>query len=158
MNIDAPVSAIMSIDLKTLRGRDSIAKAKEIFDAYKIHHLPIIGFNTIKGILSKADLIYFLRGSIRGKGDGLLEETRLKSWTVEEIMVEEVVTLQKDAPIQNALEIFKENKVHCLCILDGQKLVGVLTPHDIILGLLKNSWNKAFIKAAPISNGSVKVE
>ena len=135
MNIAVSVTNIMSTNLVTIAGRDSIRKAKAIFEQHNIHHLPVINFKNIKGILSKVDLMHFLQGSVKGGGNGLLEETRLRSWKVEEIMSKEVVTLTTANSIADALDIFKLNKVHCLPILENEELVGILTPHDFILAL-----------------------
>jgi len=142
INITAPISTIMSTNLKTVLGRDSIAKAKEIFDNHKIHHLPVIGFNTVRGVLSKVDLITFLRGSLRNRTDDFLEETRLKSWKVDEIMTPNFVALNKNDSVIKALEIFASNEVHCILIQEEEQLVGILTPHDIILSLAKKGKRK----------------
>jgi acetoin utilization protein AcuB len=133
MNILAPVSSIMSTDLVTLLSNEPLAKAKELFEKDNIHHIPVVGFKEIIGILSKSDLLHFMRGSIRGKGDQILEETRLNAWKVDEIMQKDVLTLQKTDTIINALDIFKNNRIHCIPILDGTTLVGIVTPHDVIM-------------------------
>ncbi|MEM1118988.1 MAG: CBS domain-containing protein [Bacteroidota bacterium] len=135
MNVAASITSIMSTNLVTVNCKDALGKAKAIFEAHNIHHLPVIDFKTIRGILSKVDLLHFIEGSVRGRGNGLLEETRLRSWKVEEIMNEKLVTLTTDHTIADALDIFKLNQVHCLPILNGENLVGILTPHDFILAL-----------------------
>ncbi len=132
MNALAPISTIMSTDLKTLHPDDAVEKAKAIFEANNIHHIPVVGFRKILGILSKTDLMHFLRGYVRSRGDELLENTRLKAWKVEEIMQEEVVYLDEDDTMMKALDIFRMNRIHAIPILRGEELVGTVTPHDII--------------------------
>lgn len=144
MNLALSVTTIMSQNLLTIKGRDPVGKAKAIFDSYNVHHLPVVHFRTIKGILSKADLNHFLKGSVRGDNNGILEESRLRSWKVEEIMNEEVVTLTAENSISDALDIFKLNKVHCLPILENDQLIGILTPHDFILSLAKAKDNQHY--------------
>lgn len=142
MNVLAPVSTIMSTDLKTLTPSEPVGKAKELFEKHPIHHIPVVGFKKIIGILSKTDLMYFLRGKIRGRGDELLEETRLRAWKVEEIMNANVVTLEKDDTIMKALDIFERNQIHCIPVLDGEILSGIVTPHDIILKVREEALKK----------------
>jgi len=144
MNIAASITTIMSTNLVTIAGRDPIGKAKAIFEEYNIHHLPVVNFKNIKGILSKVDLLHFLEGSVRGGGNGLLEETRLRSWKVEEIMNTAVTTLTTANSIADALDIFKLNKVHCLPILENEELVGILTPHDFILALAQEKEKQEY--------------
>lgn len=136
MDVLAPVSTIMTTDLVTLLTDEPLAKAKKLFEKDNIHHIPVVGFKKIIGILSKSDLLYFMR-SAKGRGDQLIEETRLRSWKVDEIMRKEVFTLQKNDTIIQALDIFKNNQIHCIPILDGEVLVGIITPHDIILEVRK---------------------
>ena len=142
MNVLAPVSSIMSTDLKTLLIEDAVIKAKELFDGHNIHHIPIVGFKKIIGIISKSDLLHFLRGSGRGRGDEILEATRLRAWKVEELMNKEVFTLQQEDTIMRALDIFKNNQIHCIPILDNEELVGIVTPHDIILKVREEAMNQ----------------
>ena len=56
MDVLAPISSIMTPNLITLTQSDSVAKAMELFEKENIHHIPIIGFSKIIGILSKSDL------------------------------------------------------------------------------------------------------
>ncbi len=137
MDVTAPVSTIMSTDLKILQADDALEKAKALFEQHNIHHIPVVGFKEIVGILSETDLMHFLRGFARGKGDELLEQTRLRAWKVKEIMNKNLNTLTKDASIMEALEVFKLNQIHCIPILEEKALVGIITPHDIILKLVE---------------------
>lgn len=137
MDILAPISTIMSSNLTTLLQDEPLAKAKELFEKENIHHIPVVGFKKIIGILSKSDLLHFMRGTIRGRGDEILERTRLRSWEVKEIMQKNVFTLQKTATIFSALDAFRNNQIHCIPILDGEILVGIITPYDILMEVRK---------------------
>ncbi len=137
MDVLAPISTIMTDNLTTLLQDEPLAKAKELFEKENIHHIPVVGFKKIIGILSKTDLLHFMRGSIRGRGDEILEATRLRACLVSEIMNKDVFTLQKTDTIFQALDVFKDNLIHCVPVLEGEVLVGILTPHDIILQVRK---------------------
>jgi acetoin utilization protein AcuB len=65
----------------------------------------------------------------------MLNEVRLKNYTVEEIMTTGLATLGPDDLIQTALNIFKENLFHALPIVKDGKLVGLLSAQDIIVAL-----------------------
>jgi len=137
MNVLAPISTIMTTNLTTLLQDEPLAKAKELFEKENIHHIPVIGFNKITGILSKSDLLHFMRGTIRGRGDELIEQTRLRSWQAKEIMHDKVACLQQTDTIIQALDIFKNNQIHCIPILDEEVLVGILTPYDVLMQVRK---------------------
>ena len=137
MDLTASVSTIMTTELKILQAEDPLEKAKELFEKHNIHHIPVVSFKKITGILSKTDLMHFLRGFTRSRGDELLEQTRLRAWKVNEIMNEKLITLTINNSIMDALKVFKLNKVHCIPVLEEEEeLVGIVTPHDIILKLV----------------------
>lgn len=142
MDVLAPVSSIMSTSLTTLMQDEPLARAKELFEKENIHHIPVVGFRKIIGILSKSDLLHFMRGTIRGEGDEILERTRLRSWLVKEIMNEGVFCLQQKDTIIQALDIFKNNKIHCIPILDEESLVGIITPYDILMKVREEGMKK----------------
>lgn len=137
MDVLAPISTTMTNNLTTLLQDEPLSKAKELFEKENIRHIPVVGFRKIIGILSKSDLLHFMRGTIRGKSYELLEKTRLRSWQVCEIMHKNVSTLQKEDTIFQALDVFKNNLIHCIPILDGEELVGIITPYDIVMQVRK---------------------
>lgn len=137
MNVLNPVSRIMSTNLKVLVQTDSIKKAQELFETHKVHHLPVVSDRKIVGIVSKSDFLYFIKQVAEGSQDDLIQQTLLTSLKVEQIMTKEVVTIQKEHTTMKALEIFARNQFHCLPVLDGEVLVGIVTPYDFIKKVIK---------------------
>jgi CBS domain-containing protein len=140
MNILAPVSTIMTEKLFTVNPKDKLSVVKEIFDTNKIHHLPVVRYKTIVGMLSKSDLLYFLKGASYDNGyEDMLNEARLNNYTAEEIMTTGLAKVSSKDRIGVAVEVFKENLFHAIPIVDNGELVGILTTYDIIRTLsLKN--------------------
>ena len=140
MDILAPVSTIMTKKLLTVNPKDKLSVVKEIFDAHKIHHLPVVRFKTIVGILSKTDLLYFLKGATYENGyEDMLNEARLSNYTADEIMTTGMAKVTSKDRIGVAVEVFKENLFHAIPVVDDGELVGILTTYDIIRTLsLKN--------------------
>ena len=62
MDVFAPISQIMSKDLITVNEKDKLSVIKEIFGKYNIHHIPVVRFRSIVGIISKTDYLFFVRG------------------------------------------------------------------------------------------------
>jgi acetoin utilization protein AcuB len=113
---------------------------KGIFDKNKIHHLPVVRYKTIVGIISKTDLLYFLKGVTHESGyEDMLNEARLNNYTAEEIMTTGLAKVSSNERIGVAVEVFKENLFHAIPVVDDGDLVGILTTYDIIRSLsLKN--------------------
>ncbi len=132
MNVFAPVSTIMSTDLVTISPEANLREAKEIFDTHSFHHLPVVHFRKIVGIISRTDMDRFVGGLKKGAGTTeLLETTR-----VEEIMTKGLGKLEPDDRINVALEIFSKNWFHALPVVQNDELVGIVTTQDIIRTLL----------------------
>lgn len=132
MDLRAPVSSIMSTKLITVGPQDKLSRVKEIFDTHRIHHIPVVRYTQILGIISKADFLHFIRGIRKSDYDTMIESTRLNNYTAEEIMTKGLAKLEPTDKINVALEVFKENLFHAIPIVDDGKLVGMLTTFDII--------------------------
>ncbi|RMF29821.1 MAG: CBS domain-containing protein [Bacteroidetes bacterium] len=135
MNLLTPVAKLMTTNLITVNPEDSLATVKELFDNNPIHHLPVVRFKKIVGMISKSDLLYFLHGFSQSKTDRAIEEARLRSWKAQDIMTTGVAKVESSEPVRTALEVFKVNRFHALPIVDNDELVGILTPYDIIKAL-----------------------
>ncbi|MEM8909876.1 MAG: CBS domain-containing protein, partial [Bacteroidota bacterium] len=49
----------MTTKLLTVNPKDKLQEVKKIFDDHRIHHLPVVRYKTIVGLISKTDLLYF---------------------------------------------------------------------------------------------------
>lgn len=132
MNLLNPVSEIMTSDLITLDPSATIADVASVFKQHKIHHIPIVLGDKLVGIVSKSDYLSFKRGFLEDRDDEKVEEIRQQNYEVSTIMTTGIATMDQDERINVALEIFKENLFHAIPIVNDDKLVGVLTTHDII--------------------------
>ena len=136
MNVLAPVSSIMTKNLITVNPEDKLVKVKEIFDKHKIHHLPVVRYREIVGIISKSDVLYFLKGLGNDRSsEEVLNNVRLNNYTAQSIMTTGMAKLEPDDKINVALEVFRVNLFHALPVIDNGELVGILTTYDIIKAL-----------------------
>ncbi|MFK7810531.1 MAG: HPP family protein [Saprospiraceae bacterium] len=136
MNVLDPISTIMTKDVLTVSPEDKLQEAQKIFDQHKIHHLPVTDKEGhVLGMLSVTDLHYFLRGKSINSYEIILNDIRLKNYKVEEIMTKGLAKISSTDRILTALKIFKENLFHAMPIVDDEKLVGIITTHDIISNL-----------------------
>ena len=137
MNIFAPISSLMTghKQLVTVNPEDSLMHVKEIFETHHFHHIPVVRFHEIVGIISKSDFEHFLGGAILYQSDRLLRENRLKREKAEEIMTTRMGKVESTDRINVALEIFNLNRFHALPVVDNDELVGIITTYDILKAL-----------------------
>mgnify|MGYP000017329114 FL=1 len=134
MNILAPVSTIMTKDLLTVNPKDNLKVVKEIFEQNRLHHIPVVRHKKIVGLISKTDLLYFLKGANPEK-EKVRNEKLLEKFCAEDIMTTGLAKLESDDRINVALEVFKENLFHAIPIVDGEELCGIVTTYDVIKAL-----------------------
>jgi acetoin utilization protein AcuB len=133
MNIQAPISTIMSTDLMVVQSDDKVVIVRDIMEINEIHHVPVVNFNKIVGLISKSDLLHFLKGMNYNSYQDLMNDVRLKNYIAEEIMTEDLECLQPEDSIEKAIELFQKNRFHAIPIVkDDHSLVGILTTFDII--------------------------
>jgi len=139
MNIFAPISSIMTDHkhLITVDPEETLTKVKEIFDTHKFHHIPVVHFREIVGIVSRSDFEYFMGGASHYDEDKFVNELRLERTLVSEIMVKRLGKVAPDDRINVALEVFLINRFHALPVVEDGDLVGILTPFDIMTALSK---------------------
>lgn len=126
----------MATNLITVGPEDKLTVVKEIFEKNKIHHIPVVHYKEMIGLISKTDFIYFLRGFNRNEEDRFVNEARLRAYKAEDIMTKGLAKLNPNARINVALEIFLENRFHAVPVVeDNGDLVGILTTFDIIKAL-----------------------
>ncbi len=142
MDFTEPVSKFMTRRLATVVPGDSMEMVKEIFDTQRIHHIPVVKYTTLVGLISKSDFLHFLRGTSVTPYDQLVEQSRLKNYTAEDIMTTGIATLESTERVNVALQLFAENLFHAIPVVDNGELVGMLTTHDIIRVLVEEDNNR----------------
>jgi len=72
------------------------------------------------------------------------------SLKVEGAMVENVVTVDTDATVKEAVEIMNKHEIGCLVVVKGNRLVGILTERDMLKRVLGESRNPEKTKISEI--------
>lgn len=122
------VADIMTRHLYVLNRTDSLPKAKSMFEKYNIRHLPVSSGGELIGMLSLTD--------IKSLPANEKEDSLFKLLTVELIMSENPMSISNNEEILDVAKILSEREFHALPVVDGGKLVGIVTTTDIIRYLL----------------------
>ncbi|MBK6949193.1 MAG: CBS domain-containing protein [Haliscomenobacter sp.] len=133
MNPNRPIREIMTTDLVTVSPEASAKAIKAIFDRHDFHHLPVVGKgDRLIGIISKTDffkLSYLL--SLRTTGR-TWTENEYQTLCAKDLMTKYPLSLDPEDTIGLAADIFLANKFHALPILEEERLVGLITTHDLL--------------------------
>ncbi len=128
---------------------DSMKKAMDLLREREIRHLPVLrDGEKLVGVLTERDIkqaspspataleireIYYLLDKVK----------------VKQIMTRRPYTVSPTAPIEEAALILREKKIGCLPVVDGGRLVGILTETDIL---------DAFIESMGVTGPGYRLE
>ncbi len=126
------VRDVMTRGVATIHS-DALARgAADMIRARKIRHLPVVDRDgRLVGIVTDRDLRQMIFDpAIRQRVSSLAD--RLKSVTVAEVMTTGVLTVRPGMDIRDAASLMHEQKIGALPVVDGDRLVGVLTESDVL--------------------------
>jgi acetoin utilization protein AcuB len=128
MDKTAPIADFMTSMPHTVGSEQTITFAQQLMEKHGVRHLPVLHGGELYGIVSDRDL-----GMIAG-----LNEVNPDITTVEEAMTQEAYTVFKDTPLFAVLEEMLEHKYGSAVVVEGVKIVGILTTHDALKLLVDN--------------------
>lgn len=138
------VGDIISRKVITINIKDDVKKAFELMKSKKIRHIPVLDGGKLVGIITNTDLRQVL---IPSKSEGA-EQTYYftsKFSTVGEIMTKGTITVTPQTDVEEAATLLQHYKIGGLPVVEGDKLVGMITGTDIlkvfieIMGVIKYS-------------------
>jgi len=119
------VRQFMTTDLFTVRPDDLVDLAASVMDWRHIRHVPVEDdAGNLVGLISHRDLLRML-------SQGLLDRSK-EPVAVKEIMKKELVTISPETPTIEALRIMQNRNVGCLPVVQGGRLVGLVTAYDFL--------------------------
>jgi CBS domain-containing protein len=129
---DLRVRDVMTLEVTTLKRNDQLSLANDIMQLGRIRHLPVLEDDgRLAGILSQRDLFRGALAHALGYGQHA-QRKMLDSLLVKEVMSSDVVTTGPDTSLVEAARVLLERKIGCLPVVEGGKLVGILTEADFV--------------------------
>ncbi len=129
------VSKLMSQDIVSVTMDDTLSKVKQLFEQTAFHHLLVIGDNKLMGVISDRDLLKSISPKIDTAAETAKDLATLNK-KVHQIMAHSPISLNENASITEAVDIFNHNKISCIPVLnDSNAPVGILSWRDIMQAL-----------------------
>lgn len=127
------VEEIMNQNVTTLRPTDTIETALRTLAAHSIRHIPVVNEQyEVVGIISDRD--------VRDASPSILDECVSKDSLkepIERIMKYPVMTCHPLDFVEEIGTLFFENKIGCLPVTKGGKLVGIISESTVLYTLVK---------------------
>ena len=140
------VSRRMQRKIFTIQKDDPVERAQTMMAVHGIRHLPVLDGTRLVGILSDRDIRGVLipqRAADPAKRSGAFYLPR--DVVVEEAMSADPLWVTPGSDIEEAARLLIKNKIGCLPVVEGGKVVGIITDTDIlwvfseIMGVLESS-------------------
>jgi acetoin utilization protein AcuB len=118
-----------------------------MFRKEKVSRAPVIKNGKLVGIVTENDLIHASPSTL----------TTLSVWemhyliskiTIKDVMTKKVVTVDRNTPIEEAARIMADNQIGGMPVMDGQKVVGLITETDLF---------KVFLELMGARNKGIRV-
>jgi CBS domain-containing protein len=129
------VGEVMTTDLITLKLDDTLRLADDLLSLAHVRHFPVLDGDRLAGIINQDDLLHASMASLLRRPK---EPPRaaLGTVTVKDVMKPATI-VTPDTRIQDAARQMVEYGIECLLIMDGKKLVGLVTRTDLLRELAK---------------------
>jgi CBS domain-containing protein len=115
------VGDVMVREVITVDENSTVKEAVDIMNEFQIGSLIVLGKGKAMGIVTERD---FLRRVIAGAKDA--ENTKVR-----EIMTVPLVVVEPSTDLEEAVKLMFQRKIKKLAVVDGKKLVGIVTLTDI---------------------------
>lgn len=132
------IKNLMIPDPITITEKDAIEDAIELMKVNAIRHLPVVAKNRVlKGLVTLADLKQGLIPSMVG------------DLTLNDLIIRKPITVTSDDDVEVAARLIYKHKIGGLPVVEGRKLVGIITETDIL---------RAFIDMMGILTASSRID
>ncbi len=132
-----PVSTIMTKNIIAISPEEDLERAEMLFNRYKIKHIPVISHGIIIGMLSFTDLMRISFSETAIEESNSVDSVVYNTFTIEQVMVKDVVTVTSDTSIKEVSKILAEREFHSLPVVDDGTPVGIVTTTDLLNYFIK---------------------
>jgi len=129
--------------------QENVAHARHLMLSHRISRLPVLDGERLVGIITKKDIGYRLRQS-----DPIWRRRPIDRIPVHVLMVPDPVSVTPATSVRDIAALMMARDVSGLPVLDGEKLVGLVTKTDI---LRSASARKLALGAGALMTGAVTV-
>lgn len=125
------VRELMEVDVLTLDADDHLDLAADLMRLARVRHMPVLGQGAVVGIVSQRDLFRAGVSSVLQ-----LARTAEREWLaripVAHVMTAPVFSVGPHDSVRNAVSVMLAKRIGCLPVVDGGRLVGILSESDCL--------------------------
>lgn len=148
---------IMETQVLSVSPESPLVDVQRMFVESEIHGAPVVANDgQVVGVITSADLLRAVTEE-HDTGSGqqsylreVLEfsspdwsrmpedfQDRLSQMSVEDFMTKDVISVSPDATVAEVARVISQARVHRVCVIDGENLVGIISTFDLVAILEK---------------------
>ena len=116
------VRDVMSKNIKTVKTDDTVHQAVQKMNKFDIGSVIVTASGRPVGIITEANILR------------RIVEPRMDPTTVwaKDIMSSPLITIEPDAPIEDAAKLMAQKRIKKIAIMDKDKIIGIISTSDIV--------------------------
>ena len=127
------ISRHMTSDPITVSATMLLPEARALLNEYHFRHLPVVdGEGLLVGMLTDRDLRSAYPSSVLSESERRLIYERVEKTPVSEVMSTDLVSLNTDSTLDDALLLFDRDQMGALPVLADNRVVGIFSVRDLI--------------------------
>jgi len=128
-----PVNKVMSSQPITVHHGDPVSKVRQLFHEHRFHHLPVVSGEDLIGMISWTDLMRITFDDKTFQQDSRAVDAALDHlYRIEDVMESNPQSISVNSSVRDAAEALARADFHALPVVDGRKLVGIVTTKDLM--------------------------
>ena len=132
----------MTMEVETVKPRDSVAHARALLEEHRINQLPVVVNGRLVGIVTDRDLRDAVSTATTASAEAVGARPKLvkpDSIPIEAVMTAQTMCVRPGDAIEKAAALMRRERIGALPVIEGRALRGIITRSDIL---------KAFIELA----------
>jgi CBS domain-containing protein len=136
------VREVMREKIVTISVGDKLSTVEDIMTLGGVRHMPVVTAGRLVGVVSERDL---LRASLSSL-DPRQQQRRafLEAIDIAQVMSAPPIVVGPEARVEEAARIMADNKIGCLPVVEGEKLLGLLTETDLLRYFADLDWSNEY--------------
>lgn len=130
----------MKHPVQAVKPLDSIQHARELMEKHRVNQLPVVVDGHLVGIITDRDLRdafpSVFDSSLLARRERKVTTTDPRTVAVEMVMTPNVTTVGAGDSMADAARLMRRQKIGALPVVEGERLVGILTRSDILEGFI----------------------
>ena len=115
----------------------NVVEASELMKKEKVHRLPVLDKDKkLVGVISEKDILYATPSPASSLSIHEMAYL-LSKLTVRKLMSKDPVTITKDTTVEEAARLMVDQDLSCLPVVEGDRLVGIVSKSDMFKILLE---------------------